>query len=296
MVNLKQIFIATRPWSFPMTIISISLGVVLAYYLNNVFRADLYLITLIGSVMLHAAANVINDYFDSLFGVDKPEAPTARYRPHPIIEGFMRPNDLMLMAIGLIISSLLIGLYLMFVSGPWALILGAIGALLAITYSGPPFNYKYKALGELIVFIVWGPIMVLGAYYVQTSVISQPVIIASTPIGLLVSAVLLANNIRDIEYDVSTGIRTIPIILGRGKSIYLYDLMIIMPFIIVPLLIVGGILGWLTLITVMALPKAIKLIKTFRREVPDTADPMTAQLVMIYGILYIVGIFLSGAL
>lgn len=273
-----------------MTIISISLGVALAFYIDGIFNLPLYIITLIGSIALHAAANVANDYYDTKFGVDRPGSPTTRYRPHPIIAGFMEPGDLIKMTVALLAISLLTALYLSIVVGYLALVLGVLGGIFAMAYTFPPFTYKYRALGELFVFLCWGPIMVLGAYYVQTGLVGWTPIIVSSTVGLLVSAVLLANNIRDIEYDAGTGIKTLAILLGRDGALKLYAAMILSPYIIMFSLVAIGILGVFSLLVFITLPKALSLVRLIRREVPDMSDPMTAQLVLMYGILLVLGI------
>lgn len=292
-MNLRDVFIATRPWSFPMTILSVSLGSILAFYFDRIFDLTLYLITLVGAIALHAIANLTNDYFDSKLGIDKVGAPTTRYRPHPLIEGYMSTHDLLLIILIFTIVSLIIGIYLTMVIGPLIFILGFLGFLLAIMYSGPPIGYKYKALGEPIVFIIWGPLIVLGSYYVQTISFSANTIFTSFPIGILIAAVLLANNIRDIEYDASTGVNTIPILLGRKRATILYIIMLISAYLITLFLILTGLLRWQVFIVFISMPKALKLIRMFRQRVPDAADPITAQLVIIFGILYLIGILIS---
>lgn len=293
MVGVKKIIISTRPWSFLMTAISITFGAVLALYLNNIFDPLLYILTLIGSISIHAAANISNDYFDTKYGVDRPGAPTTKYRPHPIITGFLEPNDLLKMTFIFISLGLVIAVYLSIVSGYLAFILGFIGILVALSYTSRPLAYKYKALGELFVLISWGPIMVLGSYYVQTSNVNIVPIITSFSIGVLVAAVLLANNIRDIEYDSGVNIRTIAIVLGREKSLKLYAAMVVSSYILILLIVLINFLEYSALLVFITLPKAISLIKSFMRRVPETADPQTAQLVMSFGILLILGIIIS---
>ena len=292
MAGIKMVFLATRPWSFPMTIISITFGSAISLRLEGLFNPLNYILALIGSVALHAAANVINDYYDAKYGVDRVGAPTVKYRPHPVIAGFMDPGSLVKMTIFLSLTSIIIAIYLAIVSGIYALILGLIGLILALTYTSPPLTYKYRALGELSVLMCWGPIMVLGAYYVQTSRLSLIPLTASLSIGLLVAAVLLANNIRDIEYDRTVGIKTIAIILGRSRAIKLYGLMVLTPYLIILLLVILGIFSYIMLIVFASLPKALSLIRMFRVEIPDTADPLTAQLVLLFGVLAIAGMLL----
>ncbi len=296
MGRLGGLLVMTRPWSFPMTFISVTTGSLLAYYELGSFNILYYVLAVVGSILLHAAANVANDYFDTVQGVDKPTAPTARYRPHPVFTGMASPSFLLSYTLILAASGLLIGVYLSMVVGPMAIVLGGIGAFLALTYSGPPLSYKYHALGEPIVFTVWGPIMVLGGYYVEAASLSLGALAASIPLGLLVAAVLLANNIRDMEYDKSSGISTIATMLGRTAALRLYYSTIIGAYAAQVAVVALGVMHPFTLITLLTLPKAVGLIKTFRRSVPDAADPMTAQLVLFYGILLLVGLAVSAAI
>lgn len=293
MAGFKEIVISTRPWSFPMTVFSITYGAALSLYLNGFFSPMLYILTLIGSILIHAAANIVNDYFDTLHGVDREGAPTTKYRPHPIISGFLYANDLIKMTIAFVAIGFLIAVYLSIVSGLLALILGLIGIIIALSYTSPPVAYKYRALGEVFVLLSWGPIMVLGAYYVQTSQIHLTPVITSFSMGLLVASVLLANNIRDIEYDSSVKIKTIAIMLGKETALKTYALMIITAYIIMLISVIMGLLELPVLLVFITLPKAIKLIGSFMVSVPETADPQTAQLVMQFGIFLIIGIVLS---
>ena len=148
-------------------------------------------------------------------------------------------------------------------------------------------------MGELIVFLVWGPLMVSGTFYAVSGSFNPIVVIASIPIGLLVSSVLLANNIRDIEYDSLTGIKTIPIKLGHKRSIKLYTAMLILPYIVIAILNIYIMLIYTLFLTLISLPLAIRLIKLMSIKVPDKADPMTAQLTLAFGSLYIVGVFIQ---
>lgn len=289
---IKMILI-TRPWSFLMTITSVTLGSAYAYYENNVFDTIIYLITIIGAISLHAFANVINDYFDTLYGVDKQNAPTARYRPHPIISGLFEPHQVIKIALTYLFTATIMGMILYIWERPLILILGILGALISFEYTGPPLKYKYKGLGELAVFTMWGPIMFLGAYYAQTKLLTINSLIVSFPIGLLVASVLLIDGIRDYDYDKSVNIKTLPIIIRRDKALKLYCLLLILPYMLVITFTLINIIGVTSLTVILTIPKSIKLLKNFLKHVPDTAAPQTAQFTLLFGITYIIGIILS---
>ena len=159
-------FLASRPWSFSMTAISVSVGSALAAIYGD-FSWFLYLITLGATIFLYAATNLINDYYDVQSGVDTPEVATAQYRPHPLVEGKLEAGHVRAAAYLLYGLSTLIGIYLAATRG-WALMwIGLTGAIASLTYTAPPFKYKYSALGEISVFLMWGPLMVAGSYFVQ---------------------------------------------------------------------------------------------------------------------------------
>lgn len=287
--GVKAWFLATRPWSFPMTFLSITFGSLMAA-VEGFLNPSLYLLTLIGSILAHASANVLNDYFDTIHGVDTPLAPTVKYRPHPVLSGFTTPRKLVAFGWSLLFIASAIGAYLTLASGIAVAMLALLGFLLAVTYSGAPFKFKYKALGEPAVFFVWGPLMSIGAYYVQTSRLDWRIGLISAPLGLLVAAVLLANNLRDLDYDLKVGIRTLPVVIGRDVSLKVYSSMLIAPYLLVLLFTLTNLLPAWSLITLLSAPKAANLIRRFNVEIPLTADPDTAKLTLIFGLLLLLSL------
>ncbi len=299
MVKVSELLFVTRPWSFIMTVISIALGLTYAFWVQG-FVEPIYLVltllALLGSILLHAAVNVWNDYYDYMYGVDSPRAGTAIYRPHPLVHGLMSPKHVQLLAVASAVTGIAIGIAIA-VAGRWlALLLGGIGLLLAYGYTGPPFKLKYRGLGEITVLITWGPLITGGAYYVARGILDINVMLASLPLGILVAAVLLANNIRDIDADRRANVKTLAVVLGRELSLKLYGSMIALAYVIQTLLVATGILPVLSLLSLATLPTAIRLIARFREAVPPDADPQTAKLVQQFGIAYIVGIAASALL
>ena len=202
-------FLASRPWSFSMTAISISVGSALAA-IDGSFSWIFYMVTILAGIFMHAATNLINDYYDVKSGVDFQGVSTGLYRPHPLLEGKLTPRQVLFEACGLYGMAIIIGLYLAATRGWHLFWIGLAGALASVTYTAPPFKYKYMALGELSVFLMWGPLMVMGSYFIQRQVFAANAFFISLPFGLLVALVLLANNIRDISHDRSQGILTLP--------------------------------------------------------------------------------------
>lgn len=288
LMGFKEAFISTRPWSFPMTIIIISVGVSYAYLERDVFNPLLYIITLLGVLLLHAAVNLLNDYFDYIKNIDTPNSPTAKYRPHPIITGFYSTSAVLFMSVIYAVLGISIGVYLAYITDLVTLYLGLLGLLLVYMYNGPPFELKYKALGELEVFIVWGILIPLGSYYVQTQFLSINAVLSSLPLGFFVSAVLLANNLRDTDFDKTSGMKTIPVIFGLEKGVEIYQGLLYLPYIIQVSLIMFKVVPFCTILTLITLKDVYNVVKIFKNKVPEPADPMTANILIRYGSMYLV--------
>jgi 1,4-dihydroxy-2-naphthoate octaprenyltransferase len=279
-------FLAARPWSFTMTAISVSVGSTVAA-VEGAFSWPLYLLTLIGAVLMHAASNLINDYDDVRHGVDSPDVPTARYRPHPLMEGRLQLEQVRAAAYLLYLVAALIGVFLAATRGMLVLVLGIIGTAAGITYTAAPLNYKYKALGEFSVFLMWGPLMVTGAYYVQQQAVSADALLISIPFGVLVALVLLANNIRDARYDRCRGIQTLAIVLGERRGVSLYLGLIVAAYLAVVIMAVFGPLTVWSLIVLLSTPLAVKLLRQMTRDIPLDADAQTAKLDTAFGLLLV---------
>ncbi len=282
----KKWFIATRPWSFVMTIVSVSFAAVLALKFET-FDAALYLLTLAGLILSHAATNLLNDYYDVKYGVDRIDSPTSRYRPHPLLMGEVSSRSF-LSAIYITYGlAILIAGFLTFVRGPLILLFTGIGLFASVFYTAPPIAFKYRALGEPAVLLVWGPLMVGGSYFTISGELSAVPFLASLPIGILVLSVLLANNLRDVEYDRKVVRATLPILLGARKGLTVYAAFLTSAYVLTIALIFANMLSVFSLSTMVTAPIALRLIRTFRIKVPETADPQTARLVLLFGILLI---------
>jgi len=290
--RIKDYFIATRPWSFTMSLISVSVGTLLAAEDASILWGW-YVLICIGIVCFHATANIYNDYFDTRYQVDQPDSPTARYRPHPILTGMFTPAQLLIEAIVLSGITVLIGLILSFERSMLVFWIGLIGFLACVSYTAAPIKYKYRAWGEFFVFLMWGPLMFEGAYAVQRQALSLKAFYISIPFGILVGLVLLANNIRDIDYDSRQRIKTIGILLGRRRSFLLYASLILAAYLYVVGMVVVGILSPWGLLVLLSLPKAIHILKSFMEKIPEAADAITAQLNTIFGLFLIVALILK---
>jgi 1,4-dihydroxy-2-naphthoate polyprenyltransferase len=284
--------VATRPWSFAMSLISVSVGTLLGVE-EGPFYWGWFLLVCLGIVCFHATANTFNDYFDTYYKVDQPDSPTARYRPQPLLSGMFTPPQLLKEAIVLNLITVAIGLTLAFYRSFTIFWIGFIGFLACVFYTAGPVKFKYRGWGEFFVFLMWGPLMFEGAYVVQRQALSLKVLYLSIPFGVLVALVLLANNIRDIEYDSRQGIKTVGILLGSRQSFYLYAALIATAYLYIGLMVLLGLLSPWGLLVLLSLPKAIQLLRTFTRKIPEAADAITAQLDTLFGLLLIAALILN---
>lgn len=291
-VDAKTLFFATRPWSFTMTFSSVTIGTLVAFLAGR-FNPLLYILALAGMIAFHAATNLINDYYDVRHGVDRIGAPTTKYRPHPVATGAESPGTIRLWAGIFYALTLLIGLYLSLLRGPWILVLVFIGILGSYLYTADPVVLKARGLGEVTAFLMWGPLIPLGAYLVQTGTLSGVPMVLAFPIGIFVALVLLANNIRDVDYDGSMGMKTVPVLIGKANGVALYKALLLLAYLFFPVSIAAGFVTPWSLIVLLTVPGALGLAKMFAGETPDDADPRTAGLAFRFSLLYMASLILQ---
>jgi len=293
LVQLKNYVIATRPWSFTMSLMSVTVGTLLAAEEGPILWSW-FVVTAIGITLFHAAANVINDYYDTLYKIDQPDSPTAKYRPHPILSGMLTPSQLLRQAIVLFAVTFVIGVATAFLRSYHVLWIGIVGMLTSYFYTAGPAKLKHRALGEFAVFMMWGPLMVEGAYAVQRQMLSMKALYISIPFGILVALVLLANNMRDIDHDARHNVKTLGIILGIRKSYILFAGLIVAAYASVLGMMMAGILSLWGFLILLSLPNAWSLLRTFKQRIPDMADALTAKFDTVFGILLLTAILMQA--
>ncbi|MDP2872380.1 MAG: prenyltransferase [Bacillota bacterium] len=289
-------FVSVRPWSFVMTAVSVAVGCVLAVTSARRFSFGLAALTLLGALLVHAATNLINDYFDTKNGVDKPGAPGTLYRPHPLVHKLFSASEVLAVTLVLYAVAAAIGGYLTMVRGWPVAAIAAAGALISLGYTAGPVEFKYHGLGEIVVFLVWGPLMTVGAYYTQVGswLGAGTVVWASVPLGIWVALVLLANNLKDLDYDSDTGIVTSATRLGREGAHQLFLGLVAMAYLVAVLgVLVGPFSAWMLLV-LLSLPLAVQLAVKFwtLREIPPDADPQTARVSTVFGLLLLAALII----
>ena len=298
---LKKWLVAVRPFAFPASVVPVLVGTALAMVETNTpFKPGLFLAALMAMMALHAGANILSDIQDFKRGLDKEPTPVSG----AIVRGWMTPRQALIEALVLLAAGIALGLVIVWLTTTALLIVGAIGLAIGIFYTVPPISLKYHALGDAAVFLNFGIFGALGAWMVQTRTFSWLPVVHAVPIGLLVVAILHANNWRDVASDKHAGFSTVASRLGdRGAMLY-YGALVFAPFVWVTLGVVlsrptAAPLPRSVLAVWLALPVALMCWgKARRRHAPRqpldfvTLDGATAQLSMAFGLLYAAGLIL----
>jgi 1,4-dihydroxy-2-naphthoate polyprenyltransferase len=287
---------AARLRTLPAAIAPVLVGTSLALG-DGTFHPLAFLAALLGAIFIQVGTNLSNDYSDARRGADTED----RLGPVRVTAGGLVPPRQVLIAtyvtFGLAVCC---GIYLIAVAG-WALLaVGAASILAGVLYTGGPRPYGYEGLGELFVFLFFGIVAVVGSYYVQVQDLPWEAFVCAVPVGLLASAILVVNNVRDLETDRRAGKRTLAVRLGRDRTRVLYVAMLAGAFVTAPLpWPLGSMNAWL-LLPWLALPLALKVAGVVRTRVDgpslNGALAGTGMLQLVFCVLYSAGILAAGGI
>ncbi len=255
--QLSAWYKAARPRTLTATYAPLALAAVIAVQ-EGVFEIVPFVLALIGALLLQISANLINEYFDFKRGADELK---QSGQGMIIKNAVLTPRDVLIGAVATVVGGSLIGLFLLFQSGPLLLWIGLGGVLVVISYTAGPFPLAYYGLGEIAVFFFMGPLMVLGTYYVMARAYSALPLIAGLPIGFMVAAILHANNVRDLDADRAVNKKTLAVRLGRGGARIEYLILVGGAYVMVALLMLLGVMPITTALVLITLPEAYRLIQ-----------------------------------
>jgi 1,4-dihydroxy-2-naphthoate polyprenyltransferase len=286
---------AIRPRSLTATYIPIALGGAIAWQ-DETFNVAYFVLALLGTLLLQIAANLFNEYFDYVKGLEEGKTHGLGLI---LKNGLLTPREVMIGAILTISLGALIGLFFVWQTGPFILGIGIAAVAVVVLYTAGPFPLAYIGLGEIAVFIFMGPLIVLGTYYVMAEKTSNTAIIGSLPIAFVVAAILHANNLRDLEADREGGRKTLAVRFGRRFAQGEYLFLTLGGHILTIFLVVLGEIPAPTLLVLLTLPETLRLCK-IATSTTETAQlhlvlVHTARLHKWFGIAYVVG-WLVGVL
>lgn len=284
---------ASRPFSFTASVTPVLIGSVLGA-IDGPFSVGRFLLALFGSLFIHVGTNLINDYYDYVNGVDTPET----LGPSQVIQrGLLTADEVYWGGIVAFAVGSLFGLILVGLCGWPILALGVVSVLAGYFYTANPVSLAYIALGEATVFVFMGPVIVVGAYYVQREAFALTPLLISLPVGCLVAAILQANNIRDLASDKARGKNTLATVIGRRAANWELAGLVYGAFVITGLLVLLGYAPWPVLLTFLTLRHAIPAARipfgTEKVEEVNVALLHTVKLHLEYGVLLIVGLLVG---
>ena len=259
---------AARPRTLPAAIAPVLVGTALAGRLEDRFSMLAFVATILGSLLIQVGTNLANDYSDARRGADTEE----RLGPVRVTAGgLVPPRQVLIATWGTFAAAFVVGMYLVAISGWPLLIVGVLSILAGVLYTGGPRPYGYEGLGEVFVFIFFGLVSVAGTYYVQTVTVSWESLALAVPVGLLAAAILIVNNVRDMDTDRKAGKRTLAVRLGRERTrtVFAAVVLICFPLALVPW--AAGTLGPALLLAWLSMPLAIAPIRTVRTKTDGPA-------------------------
>ncbi len=284
--------LGSRPKTLPAAAAPVIVGSAVAFAEHG-FRFWPALAALIGSLMLQIGANLANDVFDFEKGADQ----HGRLGPLRVTQArLLSPREVKTgMWITFAIAAIC-GIYMAVVSSWVILLIGVLAVIAAIAYTGGPFPYGYRGLGELFVFIFFGVAAVCGTYYAQTKTVSQLAWLASLPVGLLIVAILVVNNVRDYESDKAANKRTLAVKFGLEWAQKEFIVVTTLAFIVVTLMSISKIASPWVLLTWLSVPLVFSISNSVLKErgkILNKTLAETGRLTLLFSLLFAIGLMLS---
>jgi 1,4-dihydroxy-2-naphthoate polyprenyltransferase len=286
--------LAIRPATLPAAMSGVVVGLGAALAVDTPFRLDAAIGCLAVALLLQITANLANDLSDFRKGADTPD----RTGPIRVAAAGLVSERQLEAAIGVTVGLAgVVGLWLTLIGGPILLVIGALAIVAALAYTGGPWPYGYRGLGEVFVFVFFGLVAVGGTAYLQGARLEPLFVAAAIPVGALTTAILVVNNLRDIPTDAAAGKRTLAVVLGRGATVIEYELLLAAAFLVPVAFAIGG-WGVAVLLPLLAVPLAAPLLRTVRTFTEPRQLNLvlkgTARLALIVGLLFGVGLAIGG--
>ena len=296
--RLRGAWEVIRPFSFTASLLPVSVGGAIAFS-QGLMHWTLFLAALIGALGLHIGTNVTNEIYDVRHGIDSITSPRMSMA---ILKGRISERGAFTVAWSAFAIAALMGIYLAVNRGWPIVLLGLIGFIGGYFYTAPPFQYKYRALGLPLVFILMGPLMVIGGYYAVTGRFDSTLLVVSVPVGLLVAAILHGNEWRDVAEDTRHGFTTLSAQVGREGAHWVYVMLVLGAYVALGLAVMVGALPRPALLTLLSLPlmawilRAAELGAEGHLRAIAMIDLMTARLHGAFGLLLLVGLVAGSSL
>ena len=284
--KLKEFFMCTRPHSYPASIAPVLFGATYALGYEIKFSILKFILFLLACLLIQAATNLFNEYYDYKHGLDKIDSEGIS---GSIVKGNLSPREVMAGALILYALAFVLGLILTFITSLYVLLVGLVCMLAGYFYTGGKYPIAYSPFGEVVSGFFMGTIIISLSFYFQTGYVNTDIIVVSLPLFIMIGAILLANNIRDLDNDKESGRRTYAILVGRNNAIKTMAISFIVVYLLNVLFIVTKYASWWNLLVFVTIPLAIKIIKGFSaNNHKETMAPfmvLTAKLTIFVGFI-----------
>ena len=284
--KLKEFFMCTRPHSYPASIAPVLFGATYALGYEIKFSILKFILFLLACLLIQAATNLFNEYYDYKHGLDKIDSEGIS---GSIVKGNLSPREVMVGALVLYALAFVLGLILTFITSFYVLLVGLVCMLAGYFYTGGKYPIAYSPFGEVVSGFFMGTIIISLSFYFQTGYVNADIIVVSIPLFIMIGAILLANNIRDLDNDKESGRRTYAILVGRYNAIKTMAISFIVVYLLNVLFIVTKYASWWNLLVFVTIPLAIKIIKGFSANNHKTTMApfmvLTAKLTIFVGFI-----------
>lgn len=298
--KLKNWVLVAHPWALPASASPALVALSYVFYLHKTGVISEVnwvhgIVAFLAVILFHLAGNLIGEYHDFVSGVDVKEKMGPR---RLIVEGLFKPATVLYYGYSLLFLGIVVGAWLFLQTGWPLLIIGGIGIISSTLY----YKFKYVALGDLLIFICYGLSIAMGMVYVTTGLLIWTTLLVAIPTGLLVVAILHANNTRDMLQDKAAGIRTQAMGMGLEGSQIAYQTLLMVPYLVIAITVMGAVLSAPAFLVLLSFPLAIKNIKSMKTATMDNLgvicflDGKTAQLVLIFSLLLVTGNVIASLL
>jgi 1,4-dihydroxy-2-naphthoate octaprenyltransferase len=291
--GLRIWLLAARPATLPAAIVPVLVGSAAGLHGLHQIHERVLFPTLLAALLIQIGTNFANDVFDFRRGADTAE----RLGPLRVTQGgLVTPRRVLIATYVTFGLALLIGLYLVSIGGWPILVIGILCLVAGVTYTGGPWPFGYHGLGDLVCFVFFGVLAVLGSAYLQRLEITPLDVWASIPVGCLVTAILIVNNLRDIDTDRQVGKMTLAVRLGRRATRLEYIALVAIAYLVVVYLGLSGMVGAWWWLPLLSLPLAIWLVRFVSRAEGrplNQALKRTGQLHLVFGLLFAAALWLG---
>ena len=284
--KLKEFFMCTRPHSYPASIAPVLFGATYALGYEIKFSILKFILFLLACLLIQAATNLFNEYYDYKYGLDKIDSEGIS---GSIVKGNLSLREVMVGALVLYALAFILGLILTFMTSLYVLLVGLVCMLAGYFYTGGKYPIAYSPFGEVVSGFFMGTMIISLSFYFQTGYVNADIIVVSIPLFIMIGAILLANNIRDLDNDKESGRRTYAILVGRNNAIKTLASSFVVVYLLNIVFAVIKCVSWYNLLVLVTIPLAIKIIKGFSENNHKTTMApfmvLTAKLTIFVGFI-----------